>query len=85
MLWVRKDIECEQVAVASADITAALLRLPDRSVLVASVYVEGKNETALIEKMRLLDGLVRRTRQRISTWVDIVFVGDFNRHAVGWR
>ena len=32
MLWVRKDIECEQLSAASADLTVVLLRLPDRSV-----------------------------------------------------
>ena len=47
MLWIRKDIEAEQVSVQSADLTAAVLRLPDRSVLVVSVYIEGKNVEAL--------------------------------------
>jgi hypothetical protein len=37
MLWIRKDIEAEQVLVESSDLTAAVLRLPDRSVLVVSV------------------------------------------------
>lgn len=39
MLWIRKDIEAEQIPVQSSDLTAAMLRLPDRSVLVVSVYV----------------------------------------------
>jgi hypothetical protein len=47
MLWVRKDIECEQVNVPSSDLTVVLLRLPDRSVLLASVHVEGANAAAL--------------------------------------
>jgi len=34
MLWIRKDIEAEQVPLQCADLTAALLRFPDRSVLV---------------------------------------------------
>jgi len=55
MLWVRKDIECEQVNVPLADLTVALLRLPDRSVLLASVYVEGANSVALVETLSLLD------------------------------
>jgi hypothetical protein len=84
MLWVRKDIECEQVAVPSADITAALLRLPDRSVLVSSVYVEGKQADALIETTLLLGQLIRDTRQRIGTRVDVVIAGDFNRHDQLW-
>ena len=47
MLWIRKDIEAEQVPVQSADLTAAVLRLPNRLVLVVSVYVKGKNIEAL--------------------------------------
>ncbi|EAQ91759.1 hypothetical protein CHGG_03694 [Chaetomium globosum CBS 148.51] len=39
MLWVNKIVEAEQVAVDSPDITAAVIRLPERVVLVASVYV----------------------------------------------
>lgn len=41
MLWVRGDIECDQVTALSADLTVALMRLPDRTVLLASVYLEG--------------------------------------------
>ena len=36
MLWIRKDIEAEQVPMQSSDLTAAVLRLPDRSILVVS-------------------------------------------------
>lgn len=84
MLWIRKDIECEQVAMPSADMTAALLRLPDRSMLVVSVYVEGANAHALSETIKLLDELMRETRHRIGTRVDIVLAGDFNRHDLLW-
>jgi hypothetical protein len=52
MLWVRKDMEAEQVPVQSADLTAAVLHLPDRSILVVSVYVEGNNRAALLDTIR---------------------------------
>ena len=39
MLWIRKDLEAMQIAVESADITAAVLRLPDQSILIGSIYV----------------------------------------------
>ena len=58
MLWVRKDIECEQVSVPSADLTVVLLRLPDRLVLLASVDVEGSNIAAFSGMMRLLDDVI---------------------------
>lgn len=58
MLWVRKDIKYEQVYVPSADLMVAVLRLPDRSVLLASVYVEGASSAALFETLSLLDDVI---------------------------
>src|SRR6202008_986542 len=49
MLWVRKEIEAEQIPVQSSDLTAAVLRLPGRSILAVSVYVEGQDEEALLD------------------------------------
>ena len=39
MLWICKDLEAQQIAVESADITAAVLRLPDRLILISLIYV----------------------------------------------
>ena len=84
MLWIRKDIEAEQVPVQSSDLTAVVLRLPDRSVLVVSVYVEGQNEEALVQATNKLDQLIRETRTRVGTRVDVLLAGDFNRHDQLW-
>lgn len=84
MLWVRRDIECEQVEVPSADLTVALLRLPDRSVLVASVYVEGGNTLALSQTMDLLGEAIRSAGRRGGPRLDLVIAGDFNRHDQLW-
>ena len=54
MLWIRKDIEAEQVPVQSSDLTAAVIRLPDRFILMASVYVEGNNPEALVSTIKSL-------------------------------
>jgi hypothetical protein len=43
------------VNVPLADLTVALLRLPDRSVLLALVYVEGRNSIALDGTIDLLN------------------------------
>jgi hypothetical protein len=48
MLWIKKDIESEQVTIQSSDLTAALQYLPDRAVFVASVYVEPAKPEALL-------------------------------------
>jgi len=84
MLWVCKDIDCEQVNVLSADLMVALLRLPDRSVLLASVYVEGSNTAALSETMRFLDDVISTAQRRSGRPLDAVVAGDFNRHDQLW-
>jgi hypothetical protein len=54
MLWVRRDIEVEQIPVPSADLTAARIRLPDRLVLMVSVSVEGGSDEAVEDARRRL-------------------------------
>jgi hypothetical protein len=76
MLWIRRDIEAEQVPVQSPDLTAAVLRLRDRSLLVVSVYVEGQNEEALLDTISKLHQLIQETRNRVGTRVDVVVAGD---------
>ena len=43
MLWVNKEVEAEQVWIESPDITAAVVRVPERLILVISVYVPPEN------------------------------------------
>jgi hypothetical protein len=38
---VNKEVEAEQVPIDSPDVKAAVVRLPDRLVFTASVYVPG--------------------------------------------
>jgi exonuclease III len=84
MLWVRSDIEVEQILVLSADLTAAQVRFPDQAVLVVLVYVEGGSDEALEATMGELDQLIRRFRDRTGMRTDVVLAGDFNRHDQLW-
>jgi hypothetical protein len=84
MLWIRKDIAAEQVPVQSSDLTAAVLRLPDRSILVVSVYIEPQDAEALRVAICKLHQVIRGTRSKIGTRVDVVLAGDFNRHDQLW-
>ncbi|KAL2146425.1 hypothetical protein VTI28DRAFT_4178 [Corynascus sepedonium] len=77
---VRSDIEAEQILVPSADITVALIRLPDQVVLVVSIYIEGGSDEALETATRELDRLIRRFRNGTGTRTDVIVAGDFNRH-----
>jgi endonuclease/exonuclease/phosphatase family metal-dependent hydrolase len=84
MLWIRKDIEAEQVPVQSSDLTAAVLRPPDRSILVISVYIEPQDAEALRVAIGELRQVIRGTRSKVGTRVDVVLAGDFNRHDQLW-
>ncbi|KJZ69447.1 hypothetical protein HIM_11152 [Hirsutella minnesotensis 3608] len=84
MLWIRSDLEAEQVPVPSADLTAVVLRLEGREVMVVSVYVEGKNDEALTSAMELLRDLIDRFRDGTGNRTDVVLAGDFNRHDLLW-
>ncbi|PNP51511.1 hypothetical protein FNYG_15897 [Fusarium nygamai] len=84
MLWVNKDIEAEQIPIKTADMTAAILRLPERLVLVVSVYVPGRDDQALQDTCNLLRQVISGTRRQADRLVDVVVVGDFNRHDQLW-
>ena len=84
MLWVNKDVEAEQVPIVSPDMTAAILRLPDRRVLVVSVYVPKEDPQALRSACNDLRRIITDTRRNAGTAVDVVIAGDFNRHDQLW-
>ena len=84
MLWVNKDVEAEQVPTGSPDMTAAILRLPDRQVLVVSVYVPNQDPQALRGACDDLRKMITDTRRDAGTTVDVVIAGDFNRHDQLW-
>ena len=64
MLWINKDVEAEQVPIESPDMTAAIIRLPSRLILVVSVYVPGADSQALKDTCDNLRKVVMDTRQR---------------------
>src|SRR3954447_1702715 len=84
MLWVNKDVEAEQVPVDSPDITAAIVRFPDRVVLVASVYVPGGDAGALKDTCENIHKVVAKARRGTGARCDVVILGDFNRHDQLW-
>ncbi|RKK10846.1 hypothetical protein BFJ65_g14842 [Fusarium oxysporum f. sp. cepae] len=84
MLWIRSDLEAEQVPIPSADLTGAILRWPDREVLVVSVYVAGKDEEALRTAMRQLHAAIGSFRNSTGKRTDVILAGDFNRHDQLW-
>jgi hypothetical protein len=41
MLWVKKEVEAEQVPIDFLDVMAAVIWLPDSLVFIESVYISG--------------------------------------------
>jgi endonuclease/exonuclease/phosphatase family metal-dependent hydrolase len=83
MLWIRKDITAEQVPVDSSDITAALLSLPGREILLLSVYIPCQDTDALEEAANHIRQATQSVQQRRGP-VEVILAGDFNRHDTLW-
>ncbi|KAI7759593.1 hypothetical protein LZL87_013994 [Fusarium oxysporum] len=71
MLWVNKDVEAEQIPIETADMTAAILRLPERLVLVISVYMPGGDAQALQDTCNALHLATLNTRRQAGRLVDV--------------
>mgnify|MGYP002718720533 FL=1 len=84
MLWVNRDVETEQVRIESPDLTAAVIRLPERRIFIASVYVEGGDASALNDACDHLRKAIAKVRRDSGTVVEIMIMGDFNRHDQLW-
>ncbi|KAK0368729.1 hypothetical protein CLIM01_13913 [Colletotrichum limetticola] len=84
LLWVNNEVETEQVPIASPDITAAVVRLPDRRLLVASVYVPVQNPEMLRRAYNLLKQAIANVLGGTGERVDVLRVGDSNCHDYVW-
>ena len=80
MLWIRKGIQAEQLPADSHDLTAVLLYLQDYTVLIVSTYIPGNDQRALVTAMRLIDKLISDTRRKAPKELQVLLLGDFNRH-----
>jgi Endonuclease-reverse transcriptase len=84
MLWVNKEVEAEQVQIESPDMTAAIVRLHERQILVVSVYIPGGDPQALRGSCNELRRVIQDVRRNAGTVVDVVLAGDFNQHDQLW-
>jgi hypothetical protein len=78
MLWVNREIEAEQVRVESLDLTAAIIRLCERRVLVVLVYILGGDQQALRDACDRLYMVIKDTKRKTGMVVDVILAGDFN-------
>ena len=61
-----------------SDVTAMVLRLADRAVLVRSIYVLCNDVEALRKTVRLLRRVINDVRNKVGTRTDIVLADNFN-------
>ncbi|KAM3547138.1 hypothetical protein ARSEF4850_010177, partial [Beauveria asiatica] len=64
--------------------TVALVRISERVLLVASVYVEGLDAQAVADTCDRLRCMIQEVRRKEGGLVDVVIMGDFNRHDQLW-
>jgi hypothetical protein len=88
MIWVnKKTFPYKQVDVASPDITAVLLLTPS-PILAVSVYVppEGGSDgiRTLTDELDAIRHACQEIRREQGQDIDILIVGDFNRHDQLW-
>jgi hypothetical protein len=72
------------VLIESLDLTAAVIRLPKQLIFMASVYMEGGNASALDDACNHLLNAIIKVRRDTGTVVEILIMGDFNRHDQLW-
>ena len=77
---MNREVEAEHVQVESSDLTAAIVRLHERRMLVVSVYILGRHQQALRDACDKPDTAIEDTRRKAGTVVDVVLAEDFNQH-----
>ena len=80
MIWMHKDQEFRQIKVESPDMAVVLLKLEDKRILLASVYVPVLDQEAFDASLQMLRWLVEETRRQEGTEIEALIMGDFNRH-----
>ncbi|KAB2568601.1 putative RNA-directed DNA polymerase from transposon BS [Lasiodiplodia theobromae] len=86
-MWIRKDTQARQIAVPSADITAAVITLRDRVVFVAAVYVakkENVDDPELTSALGHLRAAATEVGSQTNGVLELLICGDFNRHDQLW-
>jgi hypothetical protein len=88
MIWAHRRLSVKQVSTPSHDITALLVKLGNRRILVFSIYVPHLQRDVndpLPQRLRVIrDILAQVEREEAPHPVEILVSGDFNRHDQLW-
>lgn len=90
MLWVRTAVQATTISTKSPDLAAAVLHLPERTILALSIYIPVRSGRSEIDAENLNNSLqwvedtINFTKQTHGHDIDILLAGDFNRHDAAW-
>ena len=88
MIWAHRRLAVKQIPTPSHDITALIVKLGDRRILVFSVYVSPSTEDVedpLPRRLRMIRDIVAQVeREEAPHLVETIAAGDFNRHDQLW-
>lgn len=87
MIWTHRDLRAHQVPVHSRDLTAVLVHLEDRTVPAVLVHIPAmttSDDEELHSRLELIREAAKTVRRSHRHQVELVIVGDFNRHDQMW-
>lgn len=94
-LWLDRGIKAEQIEIPTADVTAVIMHVRKRRILLASVYIQAKGshrgqsnaraleESDLHRTLSLLQVAIEAKRAKYPH-LELLIGGDFNRHDYAW-
>lgn len=84
MIWVNCDgPQACRIHVDSPNITAITIKIPNRIILVISVYipprVNGHHLEDLTSQLQTIETTITRAKEQYGQQVELIIAGDFNR------
>lgn len=88
MIWAAKRQKVHQVPIHHSDLTAVLLLLSDRAILLISVYIPcststSKDEPRLMSCLNLINETYLKVRENTPN-LELIVGGDFNWWGTLW-
>ena len=88
MIWAHRDLTVKQVPVPTSDVTALLVTIGERRILVFSTYVATAQDVSNDPLPQLINAIreaIRQVEREESPYpVETIIAGDFNRHDQLW-
>lgn len=90
MIWMNKSLRAHQIHIESSDITATMVEIDSRVILLFSVYIppiqhDKDNNEELDSRLRLIEGAYKAVKRNLlEKKLEIFIAGDFNQWDQMW-